>query len=46
MQALLANMAGFYAVYHGPEGLKKIASTVHTKAVILYEGLKELGHEV
>lgn len=39
-------MAAFYAVYHGPKGLKDIASNVHTKAVILYEGLKELGHEV
>ena len=39
-------MAAFYAVYHGPKGLKKIADTVHAKAVILYEGLKELGHQV
>jgi glycine dehydrogenase len=45
-QALLANMAAFYAVYHGPKGLKRIASNVHTKAVILAEGLKELGHQV
>lgn len=39
-------MAAFYAAYHGPKGLKKIAENVHTKAVILYEGLKELGHQV
>lgn len=45
-QALLANMAAMYAVYHGPNGLKRIAETLHTKAVILAEGLKELGHEV
>ena len=32
-QALLANMAGFYAVYHGPEGLTAIAHRVHAYAV-------------
>lgn len=31
-QVLLAVMAGFYAVYHGPEGLRKIAENVHAKA--------------
>ena len=31
-QALLANMASMYAVYHGPEGLKKIAKRVHLMA--------------
>ena len=30
-QALLAIMAGFYAAYHGPEGLKQIAQSVHSK---------------
>lgn len=45
-QALLANMAAFYAAYHGPKGLKNIATNVHTKAVILYEGLKELGFQL
>jgi glycine dehydrogenase len=34
-QALLANMAAFYAVYHGPDGLKAIASRVHDQAVRL-----------
>src|SRR4029079_10015919 len=34
-QALLANMAAFYAVYHGPDGLKDIAARVHGQAVRL-----------
>ncbi|MEA2043579.1 MAG: aminomethyl-transferring glycine dehydrogenase [Bacteroidota bacterium] len=44
-QALLATIAGMYAVWHGKEGLKKIASEVHSKAVILSEQLKTLGFE-
>ncbi|WCN09387.1 aminomethyl-transferring glycine dehydrogenase [Marinomonas mediterranea] len=39
-QALLAMMAGFYAVYHGPDGLKKIASRVAGFADILAKALK------
>ncbi|WP_432470506.1 aminomethyl-transferring glycine dehydrogenase [Amphritea sp. HPY] len=39
-QVLLANMAGFYATYHGPEGLKTIASRIHRMADILATGLK------
>ncbi|KAL8115247.1 hypothetical protein AgCh_021907 [Apium graveolens] len=42
-QALLANMAAMYAVYHGPEGLKIIAQRVHGLAGILAAGLKKLG---
>lgn len=42
-QALLANMAGMYAVYHGPEGLKRIANHIHSAAGVLNEKLKELG---
>jgi glycine dehydrogenase len=42
-QVLLAVMAGFYAVYHGPEGLRTIAARVHRFAAILAEGLKRLG---
>lgn len=42
-QALLAIMAGMYAVYHGPKGLKGIAEMVHYHAVALNEGLKQLG---
>ncbi len=42
-QALLAIMAGMYAVYHGPEGIKRIAGRVHALAKMLEEELKELG---
>ena len=42
-QALLANMAAMYAVYHGPEGLKAIASRVHTLARVLEAELGRLG---
>ncbi|MGH1366306.1 MAG: aminomethyl-transferring glycine dehydrogenase [Calditrichia bacterium] len=44
-QVLLANMAGFYAVYHGPEGLKEIAERVHAQAKILSTELTDLGFE-
>ncbi|KAJ6844854.1 glycine dehydrogenase (decarboxylating), mitochondrial [Iris pallida] len=42
-QALLANMAAMYAVYHGPEGLKAIADRVHGLAGTFALGLKKLG---
>ncbi len=42
-QVLLANMAGMYAVYHGPQGLKTIAGRIHRQAAILAEGLKRAG---
>ncbi|CAH1385854.1 aminomethyl-transferring glycine dehydrogenase [Candidatus Nitrotoga sp. M5] len=42
-QALLAIMAGMYAVYHGPEGLKGIAQQVHSSAIALATELKKLG---
>ncbi len=45
-QVLLAVMAGMYAVYHGPQGLKRIAQRVHRQASILAAGLKSLGHDV
>ncbi len=45
-QALLANMAAFYAVYHGPEGIRTIAERVHTFTRILAEKLVELGFEI
>ncbi len=45
-QVLLANMAAMYAVYHGPKGLKKIASRVHHMAAVTAEGLKKLGFTV
>lgn len=45
-QALLANMAGFYATYHGPEGLKKIAGRIHRLTTILAQGLQQKGMEL
>lgn len=45
-QALLANMAAFYAVYHGPEGLKIIASRIHRLTNILAAGLRSKGVQI
>lgn len=45
-QVLLANMASFYAVYHGPQGLKTIASRIHRFADILAAGLIKAGFEL
>jgi glycine dehydrogenase len=42
-QALLATMAGFYAAYHGPEGLKEIAEDVHALAKTLEKEVNRLG---
>ena len=42
-QALLAVMAGFYAVYHGPEGLKNIANEIHSLTKSLAEKLAGIG---
>ena len=42
-QVLLSVMAGMYAVYHGPEGLRKIAGRIHALAVSLDAGLKSMG---
>jgi len=42
-QVLLAIMAGMYAVYHGPEGLRAIARRVHALAATLAAGLRRLG---
>ncbi len=42
-QALLAIMAVFYAIYHGPEGLRTIASRIHRLSAILATGLQRLG---
>jgi glycine dehydrogenase len=44
-QALLATMAGMYAVYHGADGLKRIASHIHSMAVTISEKLQTLGYE-
>ena len=45
-QALLAIMAGFYAAYHGPKGLKLIAERTHGLTVSLAESLKAIGYKV
>src|SRR5262245_13755549 len=45
-QVLLAIMAGMYAVYHGPEGLRRIAERIHGLAEVLAESLRRLGFDV
>ena len=45
-QALLANMASFYAVFHGPEGLKAIAQRIHRKTVRVAKTLQAAGFKV
>lgn len=44
-QVLLAVMAGMYAVYHGPQGLKNIANSIHAKTVTLEIELTKLGYK-
>ena len=44
-QALLANMAGFYAVYHGADGLKRIAGQVHNIASLITTEVGKLGYK-
>lgn len=44
-QVLLAVMAGMYAVYHGPKGLRRIANEAHAKAVTIETELTKLGFE-
>ncbi len=45
-QALLAVMAGLYAAYHGPEGIRRIANRVHALTATLAHGAKKLGLDV
>jgi glycine dehydrogenase len=45
-QALLANMAGMYAVYHGPEGLTRIASNIHFAAKVIADKITGLGFKL
>ena len=45
-QVLLAVMAGMYAVYHGPNGLREISNSIHLKAVYLYQKISKLGIEI
>ena len=45
-QALLANMAAMYAVYHGPDGLKKIAQRIHVLTAAIAKGLQNIGIKI
>ena len=45
-QVLLAVIAGMYAVWHGPDGVRRIAATVHKLAALLAAGAERLGHRV
>lgn len=45
-QALLAMMAGFYAVYHGPQGLRRIATNIYSAAKFLANAIANLGYQV
>ena len=45
-QVLLAVMAGMYAVYHGPNGLRKIANRINCFTITLAESLKNAGYEI
>src|SRR6185436_11229217 len=45
-QVLLAVLASMYAVYHGPDGLRRIAQRIHGLALVLREGLRRLGYGV
>ncbi|KAI9004209.1 glycine cleavage system P-protein-domain-containing protein [Gaertneriomyces semiglobifer] len=45
-QALLANMAAMYAVYHGPRGVRQIAQRIHNLTAIFAEGVRRMGHIV
>ena len=44
-QALLATMAGFFGVYHGPEGIKMIAERIHNIAAFLTTEIEKLGYK-
>lgn len=45
-KALNATMAGFYAVYHGKEGLQRIACHIHSAAVVLAEEIQKYGYKL
>jgi glycine dehydrogenase len=45
-QVLLAVMAGMYAVYHGADGLRRIATRIHDLTRVLAKGMEQLGHAV
>lgn len=45
-QALLASMSAFYAIYHGPEGLKNIARRIHSYTAYIADRLRQLGYGI
>lgn len=45
-QALLAVMAGMYAVYHGPNGIKEIAQTIHNQTAAIHKAAEKIGYKV
>lgn len=45
-QALLAVMAGMYAVYHGPNGLREIAQNIHNQTATIHQQISSFGYEV
>lgn len=45
-QALLANMSAMYAVYHGPQGIRNIASRIHNLTLALVSGLEAAGNQI
>ena len=45
-QALLANAAAMWGVYHGPEGMVEIAESIHHAALVVAHGAKLAGHNV
>ena len=45
-QALLAVMAGMYVVYHGAEGMREIAQTIHNQAVTIHKEVEKVGYDV
>jgi len=45
-QALLAVMAGMYAVYHGPQGLKEIAQNIHNQTATIHKSIEKAGYKV
>ena len=45
-QALLANMAGMYAIYHGQKGIREIAQRIHNMTAVLAHAVTSLGHKV
>ncbi|MBW7869244.1 MAG: aminomethyl-transferring glycine dehydrogenase [Brumimicrobium sp.] len=45
-QALLAVMAGMYTVYHGPQGMKEIAQTIHNGAASIHKAIENAGYTV